>query len=125
MYVQNLDLDLIPEGVRPVIHVSQYDNQANALRFSLFVNNQSFTIPSGAGVLINGHKPDNTAFSYQAASISGNVAVCNITQQMTAVPGDVDCELRIRAMWNVNLESEQAHRSSVRLISSSAWSRHL
>lgn len=101
MYVQNLNLDIIPEGVRPVIHVSQYDNQTNALRFSLFVNNQSFTIPSGAGVLINGHKPDNTAFSYQAASISGNTVVCNVTQQMTAVPGDVDCELRIRTSTQV------------------------
>lgn len=96
MYVQNLNLDIIPEGVRPVIYVSQYDNQTNALKFSLYVNNQSFTIPSGAGVLINGHKPDNTAFSYQAASISGNTVTCNVTQQMTAVPGDVDCELRIR-----------------------------
>lgn len=101
MYVQNLNLDIIPEGVRPVIHVSQYDNQTDALRFSLFVNNQSFTIPSGAGVLINGHKPDNTAFSYQAASISGNTVVCNVTQQMTAVPGDVDCELRIRTSTQV------------------------
>lgn len=101
MYVQNLNLDIIPEGVRPVIHVSQYDNQTNALRFSLFVNNQSFTIPSGTGVLINGHKPDNTAFSYQAASISGNTVVCNVTQQMTAVPGDVDCELRIRTSTQV------------------------
>lgn len=101
MYVQNLNLDIIPEGVRPVIHVSQYDNQTNALRFSLFVNNQSFTIPSGAGVLINGHKPDNTAFSYQAASISGNTVTCNVTQQMTAVPGDVDCELRIRTSTQV------------------------
>lgn len=96
MYVQNLNLDIIPEGVRPVVYVSQYDNQPNALRFSLFVNNQSFTIPNGAGVLINGHKPDNTAFSYQAASISGNTVTCNVTQQMTAVPGDVLCELRIR-----------------------------
>ena len=101
MYVQNLNLDIIPEGVRPVIYVSQYDNQTNALKFSLYVNNQSFTIPSGAGVLINGHKPDNTAFSYQAASISGNTVTCNVTQQMTAVPGDVDCELRIRTSTQV------------------------
>lgn len=101
MYVQNLNLDIIPEGVRPVVYVSQYNNQQNALRFSLFVNNQSFTIPNGAGVLINGHKPDNTAFSYQAASISGNTVTCNVTQQMTAVPGDVLCELRIKTSEQV------------------------
>lgn len=101
MYTQDITLGIVPVGVRPVVHVSQYDNHSNALRFTLYKDNVAFTIPSGAGVLINGHKPDNTAFSYQAASISGNTVICNITQQMTAVPGDVDCELRVRTSTQV------------------------
>ena len=55
-----------------------------------------FVIPTGAAVLINGTKPDGTGFSYSAASWSGNTVVCNVTTQMTAVQGDILCELRIR-----------------------------
>lgn len=96
MYTQAINLDVIPAGVRPVIHVSQFDNQVQALRFTLYKDNQPFTIPSGAAVLINGYKPDNTAFSYATTATSGQTATFSVTQQMTAVPGDVECELRVR-----------------------------
>lgn len=96
MYTQAINLDVIPAGVRPVIHVSQFDNQTTALRFALYKENQPFDIPSGAAVLINGYKPDNTAFSYAATAASGQTATFSVTQQMTAVPGDVECELRVR-----------------------------
>lgn len=96
MYTQAINLDVIPAGVRPVIHVSQFDNQVQALRFTLYKDNQPFTIPSVAAVLINGYKPDNTAFSYAATATSGQTATFSVTQQMTAVPGDVECELRVR-----------------------------
>lgn len=96
MYTQTINLDLIPRGVRPVIYVSQFDNQANALIFNLYRNGTAFSVPAGAAVLINGTKPDFTGFSYAAATWSGNSVTCNVTQQMTAVAGDVDCELRIR-----------------------------
>jgi len=96
MYTQAINLDVIPAGVRPVIHVSQFDNHVQALRFTLYKDNLPFTIPGGAAVLINGYKPDNTAFSYAATATSGQTATFSVTQQMTAVPGDVECELRVR-----------------------------
>lgn len=96
MYTQNINLSVIPSGVRPVIPCSQYDNQLQALRFTLYKEGASFTIPNNAAVIINGYKPDNTAFSYAATAISGNVVTFAVTQQMTAVAGDVLCELRVR-----------------------------
>lgn len=96
MYTQNTNLSVIPSGVRPVVPCSQYDNHLQAVRFKLYKEGTPFTIPSGAAVLINGHKPDNTAFSYAATAISGNTATFSVTQQMTAVAGDVLCELRVR-----------------------------
>ena len=75
MYTQAINLDVIPAGVRPVIHVSQFDNQVQALRFTLYKDNLPFTIPGGAAVLINGYKPDNTAFSYAATATSGQCRV--------------------------------------------------
>lgn len=96
MYTQETNLNVIPSGVRPVIHCSQYDNNLSAIRFKLYKDNADFTIPSGAAVIINGYKPDNTGFSYAASAISGNVATIDMTQQMTAIAGDVLCELRVR-----------------------------
>lgn len=96
MYTQNTNLSVIPSGVRPVVPCSQYDNQLQAIRFNLYKEGTPFTIPSGAAVLVNGIKPDNTAFSYAATATSGNTATFSVTQQMTAVAGDVLCELRVR-----------------------------
>lgn len=96
MYTQDITLGIVPVGVRPVVHVSQYDNHVSALRFSLYKDNVQFAIPSGAAVLVNGYKPDNTAFSYAATAVSGNKVTFSVTQQMTAVDGDVECELRVR-----------------------------
>lgn len=96
MYTQTQDINVIPSGVRPVIYLSQYDNQTQALRFLLYKEDTAFQIPSGAAVLINGLKPDNTGFSYAATATSGNSATFSVTQQMTAVAGDVECELRVR-----------------------------
>lgn len=96
MYTQTQDINVIPSGVRPVIYLSQYDNQTQALRFLLYKDDTAFQIPSGAAALINGLKPDNTGFSYAATATSGNSATFSVTQQMTAVAGDVECELRVR-----------------------------
>lgn len=96
MYTQDVNLNVVPVGVRPVVHCSQYDNNLQAIKFTLYKNNVAFSIPSGAAVLINGYKPDNTGFSYAATAISGNTATFTVTQQMTAVAGEVLCELRVR-----------------------------
>lgn len=87
---------MVPRGVMPRVYASKYDNQTNALTFNLYDGDTPFVIPTGAAVLINGTKPDGTGFSYSAASWSGNTVVCNVTTQMTAVQGDILCELRIR-----------------------------
>lgn len=121
MYTQIHDLNVIPTGVRPVVHVSQYDNQVQALRFLLYKENAPFTIPASAAVLINGLKPDNTGFSYAATATSGNTATFAVTQQMTAVAGSTECELRVRTAseiigtLNFTLEVEEAplHDDSV------------
>lgn len=121
MYTQIHDLNVIPTGVRPVVHVSQYDNQVQALRFLLYKENAPFTIPASAAVLINGLKPDNTGFSYAATATSGNTVTFAVTQQMTAVSGSIECELRVRTAseiigtLNFTIEVEEAplHDDSV------------
>lgn len=106
MTTQTINLNMISGGVLPVVYASQYDNQVDALIFNLYDGTSVFEIPVGASVLINGTKPPvdggtPTGFSYSAASFSGNQVVCNVTQQMTAVIGDIICELRVRTLSEI------------------------
>jgi hypothetical protein len=92
---QKTNINLVPGGIPPIIYVSQFDVQTNGIEFTLYAGETAFTLPSGAGVTVNGKKPDSTGFSYSAASASGSTVRINVTKQMTAVFGDVICELRI------------------------------
>lgn len=93
MITQTIDLCMIPGSTNPVIHVNQYDAYPGGLIFNLY-EESAFEIPAGAAVTINGTKPDKHGFSY-TASYSGNVVTAALEQQMTAVAGNVECELRV------------------------------
>lgn len=101
MYTQTTNLNLVPQGVPPVVHVSQFDHNANALIFKLYNGAAAYSVPSNAAVLINGLKPDGNVFSYQAASISGQTVTCNCERQMTPLAGITVCELRIRTATEI------------------------
>ena len=62
MTTQSFNLDLIPLGVSPSVHVSQYDKGQTWL-ISLFENNIPFNIPSGASVTVQGTNPTAPASS--------------------------------------------------------------
>lgn len=95
MTIQNIDINLIPGGILPIVHASQFDAQTNAIVFTLYMGDSLYTLPSGAGVMVNGKKPDSTGFSYNASYASGSTVRINVTKQMAAVAGDVICELRV------------------------------
>ena len=94
MITQSINLNLIPGGVLPRINVSQYDKGSRTLQFVLFNGPVLYSIESGTEITIQGSKPDNTAFQY-SCTWSGSTASMDIEQQMTAVAGDVICELVI------------------------------
>lgn len=93
---QVIDLDMIPGGIMPIVNVNQFDKQSNAVTFNLYKDGAVYTVPSGAGVSVDGTKPDGKGFTY-ACVLAGDRKSANmaLTQQMTAVAGDVICELRI------------------------------
>lgn len=93
MTTQTINLNLIPQGVQPVIHVSQYDKGQTWI-FKLMVGNAYYQIPAGASVTIQGTKKDGTGFQY-ACTYSGYEVTAIEQQQMTILAGDVPAELRI------------------------------
>lgn len=93
MTSQTFNLDLIPQGVPPIIHVSQYD-KGQTWEIHLHENGIVFPVPANTSAAIQGTKPDNTGFQFPAVITAGdNVATFTLEQQMTVFSGDIDCEL--------------------------------
>lgn len=88
------NLQIAPNGVSPIIHVSQYD-VGRQFQLKLYDGATAYSVPSGATATINGIKPDNKGFSYaDAVSISGSTVTVTTKEQMTIVEGIVECEIR-------------------------------
>ena len=95
MAIQDIttELNIIPGGIIPVVHVSQYD-VGRVLAFPLIDGNSAASLPSGTAATVEGTKPSNKGFSY-SATISDNVVTVNTTQQMTIEEGTVYCKLKL------------------------------
>lgn len=93
MTTQSFNLDLIPQGISPCVHVSQYDKGQTWL-ISILKDNAPFTIPTGSSITVQGTKPDSTGFQYPC-TYSGNVVTVTEEQQMTIKAGKVPCEIVI------------------------------
>lgn len=93
--MQTTNLQIAPGGVKPVIHVSQYD-VGRQFSLRLFDGSLPYTPPTGALVFLNGEKPDGKGFSYtDNVSVDENVVTITTTIQMTLLEGTVRCELRL------------------------------
>ena len=90
MIIQTFDLNLIPDSAPVVVHCDQYDKGTGRLVINLYDGAIAYS-PSGTAV-IQGTKPDGRGFDY-SCSLSGNVVTANLTEQMTAVAGQVRTQI--------------------------------
>ena len=97
MITQTNKVNLIPEYGLPVtVHVSQFDAGSRTLTFKLLDESTTFTIPSGMTATFNGVKPDGFVFTYpMTVNIAAGTVSVDVTEQMTAVAGDVLCEVAL------------------------------
>lgn len=93
--METLSLNLIPKGISPICHCSQYDT-GRVIRFNLLNGNLPYTIQSGDTVTLNVRKPDDTIVTASVSVTQGNSYVDIVTtEQMCACAGKNLCELRI------------------------------
>lgn len=97
--MQVANLNLIPGSTPPRIHVSQGDvgRQFKLVLYDPSSNWGSFPTDGSVSIAISGTKPDHHAFSYTdtQTTFADNYVIVTTTYQMTAVSGNVECELRI------------------------------
>ena len=92
--MEQIKLQYVPDGVHPVVHVSQMD-VGRQFKLLLFDGNVAYSMPAGTTAQIDGIKPDGHAFSYSdCVSVSDNVVTVTTKLQMTIISGKVTCEIR-------------------------------
>ena len=94
MITEQLRLNLIPNGIPPVIHVSQYD-VGRTLQFIIYNGSSQYVFTSGESAILLGRKPDGHIFIYDL-TISNSVLSIDTTEQMLAMSGNVKAEIRIQ-----------------------------
>lgn len=105
---QNIKLNLVPNGLMPIVHASQYDVD-RTFTITLYDGSASYNIPTGAVIFITGIKGDRHVFEYTTVtnpdviSYEGSVVTVSTTQQMTAADGKCLCELRIVTAAGLNV----------------------
>ena len=88
---KTFQLDLTPGGPAPVIHASQGDIGRD---FTVEIYNDGYNLPTAVDVVIRGKKPDKTVFEYVVTFDDDTTEVSfSTTEQMTIIPGPVECEL--------------------------------
>lgn len=93
--MQTINLNLVPGKVKPVVHSSQYD-KGRTFRCNLFDGSTNYTLDGTETITIEGQKSDSHIFLYSVTNTHSNYVDVVTTEQMTAVSGLVDCELRIK-----------------------------
>lgn len=94
MRVQSVNLNLIPTGVMPIVHLSQYDRDADgALLFNIFNGPTPYNL-TGCTATINGTKPDGNVYTYPC-TVHSDFLTSAVYDQMTTVQGTHEAEIRI------------------------------
>lgn len=90
-----IKLNLIPSGVNPTCHCSQYD-KGRVIRIELFDGLTPYTLQSGDTVTLNVRKPDNTIVTGTVSTTQGNNYVDIVTtEQICACVGYNLCDLTL------------------------------
>lgn len=99
--MQQINLNLVPSGVPPVVYASQYD-VGRTFRINLYDGNDSYTVPDGAVITLIGTKTDMHSFAYSSedddpkVKVDGSSITVTTTEQMCAMPGTTLCEISVR-----------------------------
>lgn len=92
---ESINLNLIPKGEMPVIHVSQFDN-GRQFTINLLKGSDEYTLPTGYTATLNCRKADRTIVTLATTSVLSNALTFTTTTQLCACAGKNLCEVVIK-----------------------------
>lgn len=84
--MENIVVDLLPKGERPVLHVAQFDN-ARTFFITLQNNGVDYAVPESVTVELRVRKVDGHVVTIAPKSITSNILEFTTTEQMCACSG--------------------------------------
>jgi hypothetical protein len=95
--ITRIDIDAGAERKNYLVEAKQGDKATRFVSVLIVEDGKEYAPPADADLLANFQKPDGK-FAYNAAKIDeGNRILVELTNQVLAVPGEVVCEVEIRA----------------------------
>ena len=92
--MERITLNIVPKGITPVCHASQYD-KGRVIGLDLMDGLQGFVLSGTETLELRVRKPDNNIVTAAVENTSSAFVVFETTEQMTACEGVNLCELRI------------------------------
>ena len=92
---ESINLNLIPKGEMPVIHVSQFDN-GRQFTINLLKGSDEYTLPQGYTAVLNCRKADRNIVTLATTSVLSNALTFTTTTQLCACAGKNLCEVVIK-----------------------------
>ena len=92
---ESINLNLIPKGEMPVIHVSQFDN-GRQFNINLLKGSDEYTLPAGYTAVLNCRKADRNIVTLATTSVLSNALTFTTTTQLCACAGKNLCEVVIK-----------------------------
>lgn len=92
--MERIKLNLIPSGVAPVVHVSQYDD-GRTFAIDLFEGDNAYTLDGTETLTVNVRKPDGHLVTESVTNTSDSYVTVDTTEQMTACHGTNLANLKI------------------------------
>lgn len=92
--MERIKLNLIPSGVAPVVHCSQYD-KGRKFAIDLFEGDSVYTLTGTETLSVNVRKPDGHLVTEAVVNTSSTYVEVTTTEQMVAVSGTNYAKLKI------------------------------
>lgn len=92
--MEQLYLNTNPNGIKPVCHASQYDNN-RTIRFHLLDNTEPITLIGTEVIQLFIRKADNSRATFEIANSGGTYVDLVVTTEMSDIAGDSECKFQI------------------------------
>lgn len=93
--MEQINLNLIPNGILAVCHVSQYDNTGRKIRFHLFNGSDTYALSGTETITLRIRKTNGEILIFDIPNTASDYIDLTVLQQMTDVSGDSVCEFRL------------------------------
>ena len=92
--MEQINVNLIPSGIKPICHVSQYDS-GREIRLNLFDGTDAFTLTGTEAIEFDVKKSDGTVYTTEIANTEDDYLIITTASQMCAAVGENICSVKI------------------------------